>query len=729
MKHKILLGLSLMGLLVLVACSETTNEVVEQLSANTPSLTNVPPPTQSFISESEVVESTAVATPTIPPTLASLENGDFLVHLTSSTNDSNIDQIQLAVRQVAISENTLTFIIAFENNATRPAQVWGAELLPQDFLLVDGTGNEYPATTVSDNLLTFVPIDGLPPGAANVGAVTFTDLSLQETTSYALQFATNLQYEPMTLDLTAMVSETQPPPPMPIANGEYPLNLMLFSTDEILAPLKLHLNSVTYTDAEIIFDVTFTNDGVFPGLEFLPSPTGLDAWLLDGERQAYTPLEVSDSLALSVTGEGGLDPGETHQGYITFPRLASEGYFIFNSYVAAELITDGSGKLYAQLTSLSDDTAVPELIPPAEDLAYADIEKLLEQYCATIINADNKVYLALHNQPPPEAEATFMDFTRLPISNCTAQLLPQGNEFSGASSGYINHLIVWLELLPEGIHPNNPFMTSLVMSFQKSDTNWLITDVSYENDPPDWSLADTILAESDHFYVLASTELQEAVPTYLAEVEQAYQTLSAAGLPMQGKYLGLFIATAAEYQRLTGFSNVGVSPSTLIPAPNDTVRNINRYFLINMEELADFPDRELDVITHELVHVVMREQGRPAMPAWLGEGMAEYYSGNYQRILSEDFQQLPSIHLSELMQDGLNQQQYAFSGLFIAFLVETYGEQMVLDFFYAYGQRPSTETEAHQMETLTEQLAGKFFGLSLAELDIAFHDWLATYEP
>lgn len=711
--------------LLFAACSGDTNEV-ELPPDSTQPPTSIPVPTQSLESE-PVVAGTAVTIPTIAPTPASLENGDFIVNLTSSTSDSDIANIQLAVHQVTISENTLTFTIAFENNATWPPRVRDIELRPEDFRLVDGTGVEYTAATVSDNLLTLVPMDGLPPGAANVGTVTFTDLPLPEATSYALQFAANVQYEPMTLDLMKLALASEPPFPILIANGEYPLDLTLFSIDEILAPLKLHLTSVTYTDAEIIFDVSFTNDGVFSGLEFLPSPTGLDAWLLDSERQAYAPLKVSDSLALSVTGEGGLDPGETHQGTITFPRLAGEGYFIFNNYVAAQLTTDGSGELYAELTSMSDDTAVPEFIPPAEDLAYADMEKLLEQYCATIINADNNAYLALHNQPAPDIETIFTGFTRLPISNCTAQLQPQGNEFAGADSGHINHLIVWLELLPKGIHPNNPFMTSLTMSFQKPDADWLITDVSYENDPPVWSLPDTILTETDHFYVLASAELQEAAPTYLAEVEQAYQTLSAAGLPMQGKYLGLFIANTEEYRRLTGFSNVGVAPSTLIPAPNDTIRNISRHFLINMEVLAGFPDRELDVITHELVHVVMREQGRPAMPAWLGEGLAEYYSGNYQRIRSEDFQQLSSIRLNELMPEGLNQQQYAFAGLFITFLAETYGEQTVLDFFYAYGQRPSTETELNQMETLTEQLAAQFFGLSLAELDMSFHEWLTTY--
>lgn len=713
---------------VLTGCG--TQEITTAVPPTATPSRSVEPVAASQIAASPTAESTAVATPTIPPTLPSPENGDYLVQLTSSASHHVLSNIQMTVRRITLNKDALTFVVAFENNTNQLKRVQIDELRLQDFHLADNAGAEYPAASMSDNLLAFVPADGLPPGAANVGTITFMDLPLPETTSYTLHFATPLRYEPMALDLMALISENSPPTPTPIANGEYLLDLTLFSSEAILAPLKLHLNSVTYTDTTVTFDVTFTNDGFYSGYEVLPAPTGFDAWLLDHERQPYAPLAVSDSLSLSITGEDGLDPGEIHQGTITFPRVAGEGFFIFNNYVAAQLASDASGALYAQLVSLDGNTAVPEFTPSAEDMAYIAIENLLQSYCAAIINADYSDYLALHTQPTAPIETTFADFTRLPIADCAVELQPAANSFDRADSGLVNRLTVWLELLPDGIHPNNPFMTPLRMNFQKPGDDWLITDASYEDTPPVWSLPNTILTESEHFYVLASAELQETMPTYLAQVEQAYQTLSAAGLPVQGKYLALFIATASEYRRLTGVFNSGLAPTTIVPAPNDMIRNINRHFIINTETLVGSPDRELDVITHELVHVVMQEQGREAMPAWLVEGVAEYYAGNHQRILSQDLQRVPAMRLDTLTHGGtLTQQQYAFAGLFIAFLVETYGEQALLDFFYAYGQRPSTDTELAHMETLTEELAKQFFGLSLTELDLSFHEWLVTYEP
>ncbi len=709
--------------------------LVALIGCNTQEVTTVALPTSSPSGSDEQVvaspivsmttESTAVPIPTTPPTPNSLVNGNYLTQLTSSTSHHALSNIQLAVRQVTLNENELTFLVAFENNTNELKLVQGDELRPQDFYLVDSAGVEYHAAFVSDNLRALIPVDGLPPGAANAGTITFRDLPLPETTSYTLNFATTLRYAALALDLRTLASGTIPPAPTSIANGEYLLDLTLFSTEAILAPLKLHLNNVTYTDMAITFDITFTNDGFYQGYEIRPAPTGFDAWMLDHERRPYAPLAVSDSLSHSITGEDGLDPDEINQGTITFPRVAGEGYFIFNRYVAAQLKSDGSGALYAQLVSLTEDTAVPEFTPSAEDLAYTAIENLLQQYCATITKVDYSAYLALHTQPAAPIETTFADFTRLPIADCVVELQPTATSFAWADSGLVNDLTIWLELLPAGTHPNNPFMTPLSMSFQKADDEWLVTDVSYEEDPPVWSLPNTILAESEHFYVLASAELAEAIPTYLMQVEQAYQTLSASSLPVQGKYLAIFVSPEAEYRRITGRSTSGVAPATSVPGPNDGIRNISRHFFINIENIVELPGRELEVITHELVHVVMQEHGRQAMPIWLTEGIAEYYAGSHQRIPSQDFQLVRAIHLDALMdQEILNPQQYAFAGLFIAFLAETYGENALLDFFYAYEQRPSSETEWSQTGTLTEQLVGEFFGQSLMELDASFHNWL-----
>lgn len=703
---------------LLVACGidsdvqqieETPTLIVgtEPVPSLTPSLTPTPPPT-----------------PTLTATPQSIVYDTFRVDRHSVNERRGDEDLTLSVRSVTFAEAETVFEVGFDNNTNRLYNLRSDELNNRFFRLLTPSGSEYEATALTAELSTMTPPDGIPPGASNIGRITFPPLT--EVGEYQLHFATEYGYQPLSFAVTQLTAVSDTSPVAQLAEGHYPLQLDVYSHEESFVPLRLHIDSVTVTADMLTFDVHFTNDGIYNGYRIIPSPTGYEAWLIDNERRAHAPSAVSDSLMTTITGEEGLALGAIYAGSISFPIIAGldGSTFIFNHYEPVRLTRTDSG-LSAEVTTFAGGDPLPPPTPAADIRAYETLQTLLQQQCAAIIAGDVSAYLHNVNDAHRESQETFVtQLLRLPVAECTLSIHPDSYVLSGAEHGNIRNLDVLLQLTHEGVTDNNPFLFRLRFSFAQAD-EWRIIETAYTRDAPVWTLPDTLIETTEHFYVLASAELASSMPDFKQEVEDAYAFLDTNNAPVEGKYIAYF-ATTSEFRQITRAFSAGVAPYATFSERAHVPSN--RMFFVDAEAGAESYGGQIMTTKHELVHVVMTEHERPAVPEWFTEGIAEYFSGNFeQRRESADLRQLQNIDVTwftQLREIGNDNDRYTFAGLFVAFLAETYGEDAVLDFFYRFSALPYDETQFEHTLPLTEQFAQAYFGESLEMLDQLFKAWL-----
>ena len=732
--------------------------VAAVVTSSVPSVTVEP---REPITTGEAVDAASTATPTAAPTVAptaeaadantdneaaSSTAGDRFL-LDQRTQSSTIEEIELVLYSVELTADEFILTAAFEN-ATGEALRFGggASLSRRDLRLVDGQGNGYEALDVERDLARFQPTGGFAPDGAAVGTVTFP---LPEGDGpYRVVGLFDFEPEPFALDA--------PLPEAPdVPNGVYDVNIDVFSEQEVLAPLALRVRRVEIADELVRFDVGFVNTS-FQTYGLSVGPRAREATLLDALRRQYQPEEVSDSIRSNITPRDGIEADGVYTGTLTFPRpqSLSELRLAFPQYQPLTLQFDESGLVGSEGAS---DAEAPAL--SASEQTYRSINDALSQQAETLLAGDTEAFLAeLDPNLRDNVSDTFARLAQLPLAEFSLALEPEQN-FRGVDNELSGGLVEMRYRL-DGVPEDNVFVYNFVADLERASENegWILTALEPNRLPPFWWTGGFALFETEHFLLLSRAE-DEDFALAESEVEAAYEALAAQGLPLEERYVAYFTQAASDFYELTGTNRanlLGVALSTYETA-DETINVRNRAFYLNGEALADprrDPDERQTTITHELVHLVFAQSSRPYTPSWLSEGLAVHYSGEDSteartRLFTEGrMNEVDLVELTTLVELGehdylgeTTNYRYIFSGATIGYLIETFGEQTLLDFYQAYAELPVQDVEermpryqsAYAVEAVFQELSEEFtaqsvqdfFELTLAELDSAVKAWIA----
>jgi hypothetical protein len=471
---------------------------------------------------------------------------------------------------------------------------------------------------------------------------------------------------------------------------------------------------------------------------------------------------VSDSLASSIAPEPGWAPGEAYVGVITFPRPAAleELRLLFPTYDALTIQFNSNGIAAATVTSPSGGAPQPTATPQPEAVAFAALDQLLTVQAQALLAGDREAYLAgfdpaLHT----EQEQIFERASRMPLERYSVTIAPDAAiSASDAEQGAVEGVAVRVEYTLRGINPANIFMHDLRYDFVRGGAAWRISAIEIDENPPFWHQGDLVLRETPHFLIVARPDVAAELAALEQETETAYAELQAKGLPLEPSYVAYFTNNPDDFRILTGQSSsraLGVALSRYTFEDNTIVATGYAFYLNGeafLEEQRGADDRQT-TITHELVHLVLASDTRPFTPPWISEGAAVYYSeapGADERRLLADNGTLADVTLERLTRadslgehDFLGQQtgaEYLFSGLTFAYLVETFGEARVLEFYRSYTNVPAADVQermpsfggalvtnavfASLREELTAQAIPAFFGVDLDQLDADVKAWI-----
>ena len=298
------------------------------------------------------------------------------------------------------------------------------------------------------------------------------------------------------------------------------------------------------------------------------------------------------------------------------------------------------------------------------------------------------------------------------------------------------------------------------MDFFQEDDDWRIGRIRFKDNTPFWHLGDVAVTETPHFLIFIRPEAMTEQAVLQQEFEGAYETLSKSGLPLESRYVAFFSGTDDRFADLTGAIGgqvLGVALARFDVGGEEIIVQ-SRAFYINGQAFTNYadhlsPDDRQITIRHELVHLALSPYSRPFTPPWLAEGMAVFYAGQdtpeERRFLVEEGR-LEEVNLEELTaaaslgeHDLLGERastEYGYAGATIAYLIETYGEEAVFDFYRSYAAvsavdvrdrmplfgNPFVNSNVFQELSieLTRAAVQSYFGRTLADLDADVKAWL-----
>jgi hypothetical protein len=309
-----------------------------------PSLLDIPEPSTPTVSPKP-------PTPTIPP------RGSERFHIGQrSYSDREVMQgIALVLHSAELSADELSLRIGFENTTNHTFSLVG-RFEKHHVVLLDAAGYAYEPLWISQNLRQLSPTDGFAPGEANVGHLDFPQPIGSE--PYELRLS---RFAPIRFNLDIpLPDEVAKVPP-----DDYPLDVSLHSTDQMLAHIELRVQSVRVEANRLTFSIGLVNTSP-QGNGLSGGPTAEDAWVRDAEGVHYKPIAMSESLQDSMAPKHGWEPGQEHIGTLTFPQpeAISEVSFIFPLYHKLTIYFDKMG--VAEVRVADGDAVVPAPPKPAQ---------------------------------------------------------------------------------------------------------------------------------------------------------------------------------------------------------------------------------------------------------------------------------------------------------------------------------------------------------------------------
>jgi hypothetical protein len=134
---------------------------------------------------------------------------------------------------------------------------------------------------------------------------------------------------------------------------------------------------------------------------------------------------------------------------------------------------------------------------------------------------------------------------------------------------------------------------------------------------------------------------------------------------------------------------------------------------------------------HEIVHVIDRHLNPGSRPSLFAEGLAVYFSGGHYHkgdalergaALIETGLYLPLTDITDQFYDAQHEIAYMEAGALIAYLVQTWGWDQFIDFYF---NLPEDGSDSEIISSALKQQ----FGMDFADLEAAFIAYLETIQP
>lgn len=706
-----LLGRAAAGLLlasVLAACG------VDRLGAetSTPALTSTALPSQQAALPStqpslpgvsaSASPSVGEASPDATPA-ASTASGDYFLVDTLVRSDQ-LDGIDMQVRYVERAGDDLVVHLSFYNNRGQDlAYVSGASVAAAR--LRDG-GEELSPEEYSDTLAGGIdPGGGWYDGGANVGSVTFAGVSGDDLVLAFPGFPD--------VDI-ALDRPIDTPPQSTVAEpGTYSFDVE--ANSDRLENIALRVEQAVIGDETLELTIAFVNQND-SDITFSAALSGSDAVIFDGNWQQYRPQTIGSTLESGIGPEGGIwGQDEANTGTLVFPRPAAGDVLLFKfpSYPLIKLpLREGEQAALAAVADLPPSaeprpTPTPAPTPTplsGEELAREEINQFFSALNTAVAERNRDAYLNAFAPELREAQGTIFDrIPQLPIDNITIAPADEDNNGSFVNDAEVSNFKVEYSYNVRDIDPANTFTSIGDYSLAKQNGGWVIRE--QKGGLPFWAYAPTEAKRSGAFWIFYRPEMAGELPVIEAEAQRAFDAVDQA-LPGRARPVNVMHVTASEdefYDLTDRIASrfLGVATARYQIRKRGIEISSQAFYINGAAFEQDAEQNREQTIAHEFVHLVLSPQTMPYTPAWISEGAATYFTGDFRPDLIKTWLEdggRDKISLRELSlktnfgeHDFTGEQtaiDYAYSANLARYIVDTYGKDKYIELYDSFAGVP-----------------------------------------
>ena len=665
---------------------------------------------------------------------------------------TELESVRMLVHYVDVADDGLTIRLGFQNTARGAAAGFGV-LQPVDFRLTDNlSGESVTAVKISEALTTVASAEGLAPGQTTVGNVHFPKVDSVGMTLQVKHF----------IPLVFPLSESSVFVPLP-EDEAVKVGQEIRSGDPKLGKIPFTIESLKIDQrGNVAFSVAIRDEsgGDRAAMEsFLAK--GVDVRIIDAEGQLHSDGRLGPMLREALAlGSAGWERGAALRGQIVFP-IGGAGF----ATKRMQFKLAGYGTLLLEHDSESDryeGTAYREAIDPvraAEIMrsrgSHQVVKRQVERLEALLENGSNEDYLKGFAPDLVEAQRDLL--RRKPAFVRELRLsVPGMQRISVKEDGSLANVAIRFSYAVESLPEDNRLFSLVSMDFEPpaTGTDWRISRFQFQNTLPFWLLGFTRTYASEHFLIIyRGLSGKTEVAALAGELEEAYDALEAAGLPVERQNLAVLVRDSRRFKEIAGvtppFFDGAIVPAYSFDGKAITVEN--RMMLVNEANLdlrrRAWNDRTEEgrrrILRHDYVHLVLARHTRPYTPGWVVEGAAVHFSGQVTplvrralltpQVLEElSLQELSSAHTLGVGEERLKRirEEYAYSGEAVSELLRAKGNKAFVEFYQSFGsvELPElrafvaqgdrdTAREAGLLQGLTETLLEKHFGLGMDDLD------------
>ena len=651
--------------------------------------------------------------------------GAYRVGLATGSGREELAGLQMAVMSVEAAGQEVVVRLGYRNEAEKP---WvGRIAAPQGLVRLQAAGSagELEATSVDERLAEPFLEGGLRPGTLRMGTVRFR--LAEAATSDWLRPG-----RPLTLTL---------PPFAPVtfaldeAKRFEPVELQAerrrvgqsFSMEPLaegVAPFPLRVVEFQVADGRIHFEVVARNATRFP-LRWSGRLGLREMRLLTEEAELLEPVQVEGQLADGLVPEGAVwEPGVEHRGRVAFPlphaHAAHAVSLLLPGYEPLSLVHDAGQRSWLVVKrAVTEEVATLGVQAAAlreEGRRFESLAAFWAEQGRRLRNRDQAGFLAgftTANGVRAARAQGLAGLVRVPVSWIEFEVPPlqKVEEQNGKVSG----LLVEMRCLLAGLPRENAFVTPWGCDLERVEggQGWRVIRCEPVGRVPFWERGFTELVSTEHFLVFYQLTAEEgAKRARLAgeQLEKAWQRLQKTPLKehLGRRYAAFVIPQKEDFRALTGrdAGTFSGASSAAYAMRGGELRVLNQAMYVNDSHFSSLqrwwgkPDRLL-TIQHELVHLALAEVTRPWTPAWLVEGVATFYAGQFDSFAREALRQrLPQgrvlAHLSQVPYVGAGtasadevRTQYQYSAAAVRWISREWGEERLLALYSAFaGMKP-----------------------------------------
>lgn len=540
--------------------------------------------------------------------------------------------------------------------------------------------------------------------------------------------------------------------------GDVPLDIEVSAADTTYAPFPMHVLGIRKTeDLKLELRVAFENAHRMP-VKWKGSLNGGKLRLLTTDGAMLIPSSVSDSLRQSVMPTVDYVPsGKRNTGTVWFPMLTPDEARRFTialpAYRPVTLSFDASaGQWRAEKATAASPNWNSADATLSKERNFTEVRAFLTDVFKQAGDGDLEDFVARHSAVMRDEAHQFAQGARTAgVTELTCTLDPRLEVVIDDESTKPLKVSVHYKLAALGQEHEFAFDASVRVKRVKSG-GWQITEIKYPLQTPFWLVGYTASKRTEHFTVfhLSNRDGAKQAEDTGRDLERAYESLTGQGLKLRDRYAAFAITRADDFLKLTSrnpgtFSGVASMRQVF---RDGRLVNFNQAIFINdprfsfLERLMRRQDHR-ETITHELVHLAFANTSMPWTPAWLEEGLAMYFSGEFGRGEAQDLRQLltPGVNLKNMTivpylgygtdkSPAATSAQYLMSAATVNWLVAKHGAPAVVQFHRTMAGIAASEWKrfagnvdqdkaALRRLELTREAVKKHFNVSLDELDAA----------